>query len=114
MGLLDFGEHAGELDAGDLGDNIATQGLDLVSLPKGAVLRLGTEAAIELTGLRNPCVQINEFQDGLMALLRYRDSDGSIVRIGGVMAIVLRDGIVAPGDDISVENPLDPPPLRGS
>lgn len=72
------------------------------------MLRLGTEAAIELTGLRHPCVQVNEFQDGLMALLRYRDSDGSIVRIVCVMAIVLRDGIVVPGADISVELPTEP------
>jgi MOSC domain-containing protein YiiM len=101
-------EHGHQVDPGDLGENITTRGLDLLSLPTGTVLRLGPEAAIELTGLRNPCVQINEFQDGLMTLLRYRDSDGNIVRIGGVMAIVLSDGIVAPGDGIVVELPPEP------
>ena len=106
-------EHGHQVGAGDLGENITTHGIDLLSLPTGTVLRLGPEAVIELTGLRNPCVQINEFQDGLMTRLRYRDSDGNIVRIGGVMAVVLGDGIVTPGDEISVELPPEPHrPLR--
>jgi len=101
-------EHGHPVSAGDLGENITTKGVDLLSLPRGAVLRIGPTAAIELTGLRNPCLQIDEFQDGLMSLLRYRDSDGNIVRIGGVMAVVLSDGIVRPGDDISIETPPEP------
>ncbi len=106
-------EHGHNVVAGDLGENITTQGLDLLSLPAGTVLRLGADAAIELTGLRNPCGQINEFQAGLTARLRYRDADGNIVRIGGVMAIVLSGGIVTPGDGVSVELPPEPHrPLR--
>jgi len=101
-------EHGHQVGPGDLGDNITTRGIDLLALPAGAVLRIGPEALIELTGLRNPCVQVDEFQDGLMALLRYRDSDGNIVRIGGVMAVVLSGGMVQPGDDISVELPPEP------
>ena len=93
--------------AGQLGENITTRGIDLLSLPTGAVLQIGSEATIELTGLRNPCVQV-EFQDGLMKLLRYRDGDGSIVRIGGVMAVVLNGGVVRPGDGITVELPSEP------
>ena len=89
--------------AGQLGENITTRGVDLLSLPTGAVLHIGSEATIELTGLRNPCVQIDDFQDGLMKKLRYRDSDGNIVRIGGVMAVVLTGGVVQPGDAITVE-----------
>lgn len=80
----------------------------MLALPTGAVLRIGSEATIELTGLRNPCVQVNEFQDGLMKLLRYRDDDGSIVRIGGVMAVVLSGGVVRPGDGITVDLPPEP------
>ena len=100
--------HGHQVAPGDLGENITTKGIDLLSLPAGAVLRLGPDAVIELTGLRNPCVQVNEFQVGLMTLLRHRDGDGNVVRIGGVMAVVLSDGIVRPGDNISVERPPEP------
>ena len=101
-------DHGHQVGPGDLGENITTQGLDLLALPTATKLRLGAEAVIELTGLRNPCVQINEFQEGLMPLLRYRDDDGNIVRIGGVMAIVLTGGVVAPGDHVEVELPPEP------
>ncbi len=97
-----------DVSAGELGENITTQGIDLLSLPAGAVLQLGSEVTLELTGLRNPCVQINEFQNGLMPLLRHRDDDGTIVRIGGVMAVVLSGGAVKPGDDITIELPPKP------
>ena len=103
--LADKGHH---VTAGQLGENITTEGLDLLSLPTGAVLHIGPEASIELTGLRNPCVQINEFQDGLMKLLRYRNSDGNIVRICGVMAVALTGGVVRPGDAITVDLPPEP------
>ena len=103
--LADKGHH---VTAGQLGENITTEGLDLLSLPTGAVLHIGPEASIELTGLRNPCVQINEFQDGLMKLLRYRNSDGNIVRICGVMAVALTGGVVQPGDGITIDLPPEP------
>ncbi len=101
-------EQGHDVAAGQLGENITTQGIDLLSLPTGAVLHMGSEAAIELTGLRNPCVQIDRFQDGLMKLLRYRTDDKGLVRIGGVMAIVLTGGVVRPGDEITVELPPEP------
>jgi MOSC domain-containing protein YiiM len=101
-------EQGHDVAAGQLGENITTRDIDLLALPAGAVLRIGSEASIELTGLRNPCVQVNEFQDGLMKLLRYRDGNGSIVRIGGVMAVVLNGGVVRPGDGITVELPPEP------
>jgi MOSC domain-containing protein YiiM len=97
-----------EVTAGQLGENITTRGIGLLSLPAGAVLQIGSEATIELTGLRNPCVQIDEFQDGLMQLLRYRDSHGNVVRLGGVMAVVLTGGVVKPGDGITVQLPPKP------
>lgn len=92
---------------GDLGENITTSGIDLLALPTGTILRLGVEAAVELTGLRNPCTQIDEFQDGLMRRLRYRDDGGSIVRIAGVMSVVLTGGAVASGDSIEVDIPSE-------
>jgi MOSC domain-containing protein YiiM len=101
-------EQGHDVNAGELGENITTQGIDLLSLPTGTVLQIGSEVTLELTGLRNPCVQINDFQNGLMPLLRYRDDDGTIVRIGGVMAVVLSGGVVRPGDEITVELPRKP------
>jgi len=93
------------VEPGQLGENVTTRGTDLLALPTGTVLRLGADAVIELTGLRNPCAQIEEFQDGLMALLRFRDSEGNDVRIAGVMGVVLAGGEIRPGDPIEIETP---------
>ena len=71
-------------------------------------LHLGTEAVVEVTGLRNPCVQIDRFQPGLMAALLGRDADGNLVRKAGVMSVVLNGGEVRPGDPIRVELPAEP------
>ena len=89
---------------GELGENITTRAVDLLSLRTGTRLKIGPDAVIELTGLRNPCVQVDDFQSGLMKKLRYRD-DGGIVRIGGVMAVVLTGGEVRPDDHIVVDLP---------
>lgn len=93
---------------GDLGENVTTRGLDLLGLPVGTVLRLGAEAAVEITGLRNPCVQIDRFATGLLALNLDRDADGNVVRKTGVMGIVLAGGEVRPGDTIRIELPAEP------
>jgi MOSC domain-containing protein YiiM len=100
-------EHGHTVKPGELGENITTAGIDLLALPTGTILRIGSEAAVELTGLRNPCAQMNEFQDGLMRLLRYHDSEGNIVRIAGVMSVVLIGGDVSPGDSIDVDIPSE-------
>ena len=92
---------------GELGENISTRNVELLGLPTGTRLRIGAEAIIELTGLRNPCRQIDEFQPGLLSHVVERRPDG-IVRKGGVMSIVLRGGIVRAGDRIEIE--LPPPP----
>jgi MOSC domain-containing protein YiiM len=96
------------ITAGQMGENITTQGIDLLGLPTGARLRLGDEAVIEITGLRNPCKQLETIQRGLMAAVLDRDMNGALVRRAGVMAIVLVSGIVRPGDDIAVELPPQP------
>jgi MOSC domain-containing protein YiiM len=93
---------------GDLGENITTSGLDLLALPTGARLRLGASAIVEITGLRNPCVQIDHFQAGLMAATLDRDPAGKLVRKAGVMSIVIAEGDVRPGDTICVELPDAP------
>jgi MOSC domain-containing protein YiiM len=94
-----------DICAGAIGENITTRGLDILALPTGARLRLGTEALIEVMGLRNPCRQIDAFQPGLRAALLKRDSAGHLLRKAGIMAIVLRGGDVKPGDAVTVEFP---------
>lgn len=90
---------------GELGENVTTQGIDLLGLPTGTQLHLGDDAVVELTGLRNPCSQIDRFQSGLMAATLARDADGRLVRKAGVMAIVRQGGAVRAGDAIGIERP---------
>ncbi len=94
--------------AGDMGENITTRGLDLLSLPVGARLHLGSEAVVEVTGLRNPCAQLEQFQQGLMQAVLDRDAEGHLVRKAGIMGIVLLGGEVRPKDLIRVELPAGP------
>ena len=93
---------------GDAGENVTTRGIDLLALPTGAVLRLGPDALIEITGLRNPCVQLDHFQPGLQRAVLDKDATGKVIRKAGVMAIVLRDGEVRAGDPIEVTLPAEP------
>jgi MOSC domain-containing protein YiiM len=95
------------VEPGQLGENLTTRGIRLLDLPVGARLIIG-DAVITVTGLRNPCQQINDFQDGLMKRLTYRADDGALVRLAGVMGVVSRSGTVRPGDEISVELPPEP------
>ena len=95
--------------AGDMGENVTTRGIDLLALPRGARLHLGGDAIVEVTGLRNPCSQIDRFQNGLMNAVLGRDPAGNLVRKTGVMAIVIAGGDVRPGDVISVEMPAGEP-----
>jgi MOSC domain-containing protein YiiM len=96
------------VEAGQLGENVTTAGLDLLGLPTGTLLRLGDEAVIELTGLRNPCLQIENFSTGMLGEVVGRDDNGEIVRRAGIMSIVLIGGVVRPGDPIAVELPAEP------
>ena len=96
------------LRAGEMGENVTTRGVDLLELPTGARVRLGDSAVVEVTGLRNPCQQLNEFRPGLMNATLSRDEAGGLVRKAGVMAIVLADGEVRPGDAIEIEFPPAP------
>jgi len=96
------------VSAGQMGENVTTCGVDLLRLPTGTRLHLGNTAVVEVTGLRNPCVQLDHFQQGLMAAVLERDKDGTLIRKAGVMAIVLVGGEVRPGDPIIVELPPEP------
>ncbi|HTZ34934.1 MAG TPA: MOSC domain-containing protein, partial [Stellaceae bacterium] len=89
-------------------ENVTTRGLDLLALPAGARLRLGDAALVEVTGLRNPCRQLDDLRPGLMAATLARDAAGNLVRKAGIMAVVLASGEVRPGDPIVVELPPAP------
>lgn len=93
---------------GQMGENVTTRGVDLLGLPTGARLRLGDAAVVEITGLRNPCAQLDNFQLGLMSAVLDRDAEGNLVRKAGVMGVVLAGGVVRPGDPIAVELPPEP------
>ncbi|MGD9828064.1 MAG: MOSC domain-containing protein [Hyphomicrobiaceae bacterium] len=93
---------------GELGENIMTRGVDLLAMPRGTRLSIGAEAEVELTGLRNPCQQIEAFRPGLMAAVLDRDDEGNLVRKAGVMAVVIRGGEIAPGDGVRVHLPSAP------
>ncbi len=94
---------------GDMGENITTRGVDLLGLATGTRLHLGPGAVVEVTGLRNPCSQIDRFQRGLMAAVLDRDGEGRVVRKTGVMAVVLAGGDVQAGDAIRIEPPAGAP-----
>ncbi|MEV8089319.1 MOSC domain-containing protein [Streptomyces nigra] len=93
---------------GELGENVTTRGLDLLALPVGTLLRIGAEAVVEVTGLRNPCLQIDHFQEGLLKQVVNRDEAGRLVRKAGIMGVVAEGGVVRPGDTIDVELPDGP------
>ena len=96
-----------DISAGQMGENITTQGVDLLGLPTGALLRI-QDAVIEVTGLRNPCYQLDNFRPGLTKATLDHDEEGNLIRKAGIMGIVLSGGQVSPGNSISVELPPEP------
>jgi MOSC domain-containing protein YiiM len=97
-----------ELAPGQMGENVTTRGVDLLALPAGTRLHLGDTAIVELTGLRNPCAQLDGIQPGLMAATLGHDERGDLIRKAGVMAMVRVGGEVQPGDAVRVEFPPEP------
>ena len=97
-----------DVKPGDLGENITTSDIDLLGLPTGTRLHIGASAVVEVTGLRNPCIQLDTFRKGLMAATLDKDAAGNLVRKAGVMSVVLAGGDVRPGDVINVERPASP------
>jgi MOSC domain-containing protein YiiM len=91
---------------GAIGENVTTRGVDLLGLAAGTVLELGADATVRVTGLRNPCVQIDDYRRGLLKQMLGRDEQGDVVRRAGVMAVVLTGGAVRPGDLIGVREPV--------
>lgn len=99
-------------EPGQLGDNMTTRGLDLLSLSSGALIRIGSEVTIRVTGLRNPCEQINQFRPGLLEAALDRAASGTIVRKAGIMGTMEQGGVVRPGDPITVSEPASRVPLQ--
>ena len=93
---------------GVMGENILTEGVDLLSLPQGALLTIGSEVVLKVTGLRNPCAQLDNYQSGLTEAVLDRDEHGNLVRKSGVMAVVEQGGVIHVGDGISLELPPEP------
>jgi MOSC domain-containing protein YiiM len=100
--------HGFTLKPGDIGENVTTRGIDLLGLGTGTRLCLGREAIIEITGLRNPCAQLDHFQAGLMAAMLGRGAEGGLIRKSGVMAIVLQGGVLRVSDPIIAIAPEGP------
>lgn len=96
------------VNPGELGENVTTRGLDLLGLPTGTILRIGAQAVVEITGLRNPCEQINRYQSGLLKEVVEVDGEGVVTRRAGVMGVVVQGGPVRGGDEIVVELPEPP------
>lgn len=97
-----------DVGPGQLGENVTTEGIALLDLPVGTRLALGSDAVVEVTGLRNPCKQIDDFRPGLLARVVDRDTAGRLIRRAGIMGVVARSGMVAPGDGITVTYPPEP------
>ena len=97
-----------EIKPGDLGENITTSGIDLINLPKNTILNIGDQVQLKVTGLREPCWQIDSYNKGLLKKVVSKDQDGNIIRKTGVMTMVKSGGIVKKGDDIEVIMPKEP------
>jgi MOSC domain-containing protein YiiM len=106
--FAEVGEQGFEVAPGELGENITTRGVDLLALPVGTLLHIGDDVVLTVTGLRNPCLQIDGFQDGLLKQVVGRDDSGNVVRKAGIMSVVTEGGEVCPGDTIKVELPGGP------
>ncbi|MDX2541235.1 MOSC domain-containing protein [Streptomyces sp. WI04-05B] len=106
--FAEVGEEGFEVAPGQLGENITTRGVDLLALPVGTLLHIGDDVVLTVTGLRNPCLQIDHFEGGLLKRMVGRDATGNVVRKAGIMSIVTEGGEVRPGDTIKVELPIGP------
>ncbi|WP_318206164.1 MOSC domain-containing protein [Streptomyces sp. SCL15-4] len=106
--FAEVGERGFAVAPGQLGENVTTRGIDLLALPTGTLLRIGDTAVLEVTGLRNPCPQIDAFQPGLLKQVVGRDEAGNVVRKAGIMSIVREGGVVRPGDTIEPRLPEGP------
>lgn len=97
-----------KVEPGTIGENILTEGLDLLSLPRDTILEIGKDVVLKITGLRNPCAQLDNYQEGLTKAVLDRDNEGNLIRKAGIMAVVVKGGIVNLEDSITVQLPTQP------
>lgn len=97
-----------DVHAGELGENVTTIGIDLLALPQNTLLQIGASAVVRITGLRNPCHQLDAFRPGLMSAVLARAPDGSLIRKAGIMSVVVTGGVVRAGDVVTVQLPPQP------
>lgn len=106
--FAEVGREGFAVTPGELGENVTTAGIDLLGLPTGTLLRIGADALVEVTGLRDPCRQIDAFQHGLLKRMFGQDASGGLVRKAGIMGVVREGGVVRPGDPIEAVLPEEP------
>ena len=106
--FTELSEKGFTVQAGQMGENITTQGVDLLKLPKDTILHIGKQAQIQITGLRNPCMQLESIQTGLMKAVLDKDEQGHLIRKAGIMGIVLHGGEIRPEDEIRTQLPEQP------
>ena len=104
----ELGEKGFHISHGEMGENITTQGIDLLNLPRNTILRIGDDCKLKVTGLRNPCNQLNGIQQGLMQAVLGADKKGNLIRKAGIMSVVVNGGIIKPGDRINIDLPNQP------
>lgn len=104
----ELAEKGFSIQAGQMGENITTEGVDLLNLPKDTILSIGATSKIKITGLRNPCNQLNSIQEGLLNAVLENDAHGNLIRKSGIMGIILEGGEVKAGDEIQIELPQEP------
>ena len=92
---------------GALGENITTAGIDLLALGRDTLLHIGPQVVLRVTGLRNPCAQIDTFAPGLLKQVAVK-TDTGIVRKAGIMTVALTGGKIRAGDIILTEPPSGP------
>lgn len=97
-----------DISVGQMGENITTKDIELLDLPKGTMLHIGKTVILEVTGLRNPCYQLDGIQQGLMQAVLDKDSQGNLIRKAGIMTVVLASGKIFVGDEIRVQFPGEP------
>ena len=103
--FVEVGKKGFRIRPADLGENITTEGIDLLALPRGTVLKIGETVELEVTGLRNPCKQIDDFQAGLLSAVLLKGEKGEIIRKSGIMTVVRAGGKVKAGDSIQAIYP---------
>ncbi len=96
------------IEPGQMGENITTVGINLLDLPTDTLMYIGTTAIVKITGLRNPCAQIDHFKPGLLKAVLDKDTEGNLIRKAGIMGIVLQSGEVKSGDSIRIKLPSKP------